>query len=133
LKIVVDSNIVFSALLSSNSKLRKILLEGEFEFYAPKDLLLEILSHRDKIIRHSKNSIEILNVVMFELFSRILFVEDNFITDESYAKAYNLCKNYDPTDTPFVALTIQLGAKFWTGDKIKEHLIALGFNDIFEY
>ncbi|RYX80158.1 hypothetical protein EON73_05680 [bacterium] len=50
-KIVVDTNIVFSALLNSNSRIALILLDLKLKhtFYTSNQLLVEIEEHRDKL------------------------------------------------------------------------------------
>jgi len=35
MKVVVDTNIVFSAFLSKNSKYRELLFDDKYEFYSP--------------------------------------------------------------------------------------------------
>ncbi|WP_322744651.1 PIN domain-containing protein [Cuspidothrix issatschenkoi] len=43
------------------------------------------------------------------------------------------CKDIDESDTPHVALTLQLEGLLWTGDKkLKEGLIIKGFDKFFE-
>lgn len=37
------------------------------------------------------------------------------------------------TKTPFVAMAIHFDARLFTGDKIKEHLLKKGFQNILEY
>ncbi|WAN69275.1 PIN domain-containing protein [Moorena producens JHB] len=55
------------------------------------------------------------------------------ITAEHLATAYELCRDIDETDTPHVALTIELGGLLWTGDKkLKEGLQRKGFVQLFE-
>ncbi len=48
---VVDTNIVFSAVLNTNSRIAGILTEyqGVVNFYSPTFLLLELDKHRDKL------------------------------------------------------------------------------------
>lgn len=49
----------------------------------------------------------------------------NFLTP-----TYDLCKDVDIKDTPFVALAIELGPSLWTGDKkLKEGLKQKGFDN----
>jgi predicted nucleic acid-binding protein len=52
MRIVVDTNIVFSAILNTNSKIGKILLHPgrRFNFYSTQQLLNEIEEHRVKLI-----------------------------------------------------------------------------------
>lgn len=49
-KIVVDSNIVFSALLNINSRIGQILINGSkhYEFYSPEYIRQEIIEHQEK-------------------------------------------------------------------------------------
>lgn len=53
MKVIVDTNIVFSAILSSSGKIGQILLFGrkKMEFYAPNLVKVEAKRHRDKLIR----------------------------------------------------------------------------------
>lgn len=44
--IVIDTNLIFSALLSSQSKIRDILFDTNFKFYAPNYLISEIYLHK---------------------------------------------------------------------------------------
>ncbi len=47
--------------------------------------------------------------------------------------AYYLCRDIDPKDTSFIALTIKLDAVFWTRDEVlKRGLTAKGFRRFFE-
>ena len=51
IKIIVDSNILFSAVLNINSRIGQIIINGQefYDFYAPKYARTEILKHKDKI------------------------------------------------------------------------------------
>lgn len=131
MKVVVDSNIIFSASLSENSKFRKLLNNSEHEFIAPYELFEEIFSNLDKIIKYSKSSETETIKYLNQLLSKLTYYHLDLIPKEVYEQAYNICKDYDASDTPFVALAIHLEAKLWTGDKIKNHLIKQGFADLF--
>jgi len=132
MKIVVDSNIIFSASLSSNSKFRYIFSDKDNLFYVPTLLYKEIFNKIDKILRYSKANKSITIEYVYHLLSLINYIPPEIINKETYQLAYDLCKDYDENDTPFVALTIHLGAKLWTGDKIKKHIQNLGFDIFFE-
>ncbi len=51
MRVVVDTNIAISALLNTNSKIGRIILppKTRLHFYSTEQLILEIISHRDKI------------------------------------------------------------------------------------
>jgi predicted nucleic acid-binding protein len=56
MKIVVDTNIVFSALLNSNSRIGRLLLDtrNHFEFYSCKYLQKELFRCLPKIRKYSR-------------------------------------------------------------------------------
>ena len=58
MKIVVDSNIVFSAILNTKSKIGQLIINGSkyFDFFTIGLLKEEIKNHKDKIIEVSKYS-----------------------------------------------------------------------------
>lgn len=133
IKIVVDSNIVFSAILNTNSRIAQILLTSNnvFKFFAPKYLRDEILEHQEKIMRIAKlNGIQFLEV--YELILKnITLINHSIVKNLYYKKAYNLCESIDIDDTPFIALSLFLESKIWTGDKkLIKGLGEKGFNEI---
>lgn len=133
MKVVVDTNIIFSATLSKNSKFREILSNKNYDFYAPYALYNELTNNLDKISQYSKDSpSEVINFI-FKIMQRINFVHLELISNDCYKIAYELCKDYDEEDTPFVALTLHLDSLLWTGDKIKSHLKKKGFDNFFHY
>jgi predicted nucleic acid-binding protein len=52
MKIVVDTNIVFSGILNSTSKIGKLLINSRqhFQFYTCNYLRLELLKHRRRLL-----------------------------------------------------------------------------------
>lgn len=129
MKIIVDTNIIFSTLLKSGYKFRDILFAGSDEFYSCKWAIAEIFKHKDKILKCSKLSEEILFETLHKIFKNIHFVNDELISNENLKKAYDLCHDIDEKDILFVALTLELNGVLWTGDKeLKEGLKKKGFN-----
>jgi predicted nucleic acid-binding protein len=118
-KIVVDSNIVFSAILNTESHIGQILILGSkyFDFYSINLLKQEIFGHKDKILKISGLEIEAFEKITSIIFSKIRFLDEVLISSQEVGKAIKLTKSIDENDTLFVALTNQLKAKLWTGDK----------------
>lgn len=134
MNVVVDTNILFSSLVSENSRLRDILLESEHKFYAPNYLFVELFRYKDKIIRLGKLDENSLYLYLQMMLEKISFVQIDLITDENREKAYHLCKDIDEKDTIFVALSLELNAQLWTGDKkLKNHLLQKEFSMLFQY
>ena len=50
MKLVLDSNIIFSALIKK-SKTRDIILSDFFELYAPEYIFTEIIKHKELLLR----------------------------------------------------------------------------------
>jgi predicted nucleic acid-binding protein len=119
--IVVDTNLIFSALLSSSSSIREILFDKSIHFYAPNFIISEVFKHQRKMLKYTKLADE----EFFDYFNLIVenidFVSIDHVSSESRQKAYELCFDVDLKDIPFVSLSIELNAPLWTGDnKLKK-------------
>ncbi|HEY2582961.1 MAG TPA: PIN domain-containing protein [Mucilaginibacter sp.] len=119
MKIIVDTNIIFSGLLNTNSTIGELLINSKssFEFYSCNYMRFEIQKHWEKIKKISKLSDQQLNDTQHRLFLRLKFVDENLIPETIWKKALNLTKDIDVDDTDFVALTLYLKGILWTGDK----------------
>jgi len=128
--VVIDTNLIFSALIPKASKIRDILFESNRIFYSPNFLIAEIYKRKEKLIKSSKLDESEFYLFLNGVIERIKFVPNDFIGIESRQKAYDLCKDVDVKDTPFIALSIELNVPIWTGDKkLKEGLKSKGFNN----
>jgi predicted nucleic acid-binding protein len=130
--VVVDTNLIFSALIPKSSKIRDILFDQNLTFYSPNYLISEVYKHKDKLIKNSKLTESEFYLYFDGITERINFIPTELIGIKSRQKAYNLCKDVDLKDIPFVALAIDLEIPFWTGDKkLKEGLEKKGYNNFF--
>ena len=111
MKLVIDTNIVFSALIG-NKKAQNLILSKEI--IAPKIMLVELFKHKEKIQKFAKDDI---NILLFELTKYIKIIDEDYLPTDYIQKAYNLCKNVDIKDIPFVALSLYLNIPLLTGDK----------------
>lgn len=120
MKIVVDTNIVFSALLNTNSRIGKLLLNSRnyFEFYSCKYLQKEIQRHLTKIRKYSKLNDEELYELINLIESRIFFIDEELVPATVIVKAKELVTDVDFDDFAFVAIANYLNGLLWTGDKI---------------
>lgn len=132
-KIIVDTNIVFSAILNLDSTLSKILIEGGLrtKFYAPSFLTDEISSHQERICELKHFSSQEFNRVYFLVTKHITFINSYLVSTEDFKMAIELCKPIDPNDVEFVALALHLKGKLWTGDKkLSNGLTAQKWNEV---
>lgn len=130
--IIVDTNIVFSALINKNSKIASALLQSERSFLMPKYGFVELFKHKEKIATVSKHNPDEVLELLYELIRHIDFFDENSISGEALQKAWELVQNIDPKDLLFVALTLEMDGLLWTGDnQLRSGLCAKGFNDFF--
>ncbi len=119
MKIILDTNIIFSALLNSNSTIGELIFDSEnvFEFYGCDYMRLEIEQHWDKLKKISKLTDKELQESLFRLYTKIHFINEEQISEKIWLKAETLTSDIDIDDTDFVALTNYLKGVLWTGDK----------------
>jgi len=131
MKIVLDSNIIFSALLSHENRFKYLIYSKQFEFFSCNFLFVEVFKNKTKLENISKLNEEELLTQLGNILSKIQFIPEELIPKAIFNRAYRLCKDVDENDTPFVALALFLGAKFLTGDKrLTEALKKKGFKEI---
>jgi predicted nucleic acid-binding protein len=120
MKIVVDTNIIFSALLNSNSAISDLLLNSRpyFDFYSCSYMQYEIRKHWEKLKKISKLSEEELQISYMHVLSKIKFLNEEIIPTEIWLTAESIVKDIDIDDVDFVAISIFLKATLWTGDKV---------------
>jgi predicted nucleic acid-binding protein len=119
IEFVVDTNILISALIPKNSKLRDVLLSGDFRIYAPEYLLKELDKYWDLILEKAEKKGVIrsnIELAKEELLSKIFFEPDNFYRLR-IEEAYSICRGFDEKDTPFIALSLMLEIPILTNDK----------------
>lgn len=119
MKVVVDTNIIFSGLLNTNGTIGELLINSKksIEFYSCNYMRYEIQKHWGKVKKISKLSDLQLSDAQFNLFSRLKFINEDLIPENIWKKALLLTSNIDIDDTDFVALTLYLKGSLWTGDK----------------
>ena len=132
MKIIVDTNIVFSAILNSSSRIGKVLLNSRehFQFYTCDFLRYELLKHRNKIQKLTGLTEVETEELEYLTTENLRFINEKIIPTKSIQLSEDLIHHIDPGDIPFLALTIHLKGKLWTGDKkLIEGLKSKGFKD----
>lgn len=133
MKLIVDTNIVFSAILNSQSWIGQILLHSDksIKFYSPAFLKKKIINHKSRIKIFTTLPDDEIDELINLLYSKIHFIDENFIPKETLKKADELTKPVDFDDVVFIALAMHLRCKLWTGDKkLTTFLKSNGFSNI---
>lgn len=119
MRVVVDTNITFSAILNTNSKISRIILhpKSRLNLYSTEQLELELMEHWDKLKKISIYSETELRKAAALITSKIKFIKAELIPEKLFLKAESITADIDIDDTEFVALTEHVHGKLWTGDK----------------
>jgi len=132
--IIVDTSILFSLLLRGTTEARKrFLTDSALRFFCPRFVFVELFKHKERIAQLSALSEEDLLECLYELLERVNFIEEGSIPIGTWMEARRLCRDVDPKDTAFVALTLHLDARLWTSDgELKAGLRAKAFDRFYE-
>lgn len=120
MRIVVDTNIVFSAILNTNGKLSRIILQpkNRMTFYTTNFLYEELNKHKSKLIAISNYSEEDFQRAFTLIAKRIKIINFELIPKKDFENAFELVRNIDENDVEFVALTDHIKGKLWTSDNV---------------
>ncbi len=119
MKIIIDTNIIFSGLLNTNGTIGDLLFnsDGFFEFYSCSYMRHEIEKHWEKLKRISKLSDSELEESRYKIFTKIKFINEELIPERTWLAAEKIVDKVDIDDSDFIALTKHLKGYLWTGDK----------------
>jgi len=113
MRVVVDANVMFSALIR-RAATTDLLFSDKLELYAPEFLFTEIDKHRLEILSKSE-----LSKSRFEQALLLALSEVNIVRHELLkgfiVEAKRVCP--DPNDVFYFAVALMLGAAIWSNDK----------------
>ncbi|GAB3932700.1 PIN domain-containing protein [Larkinella terrae] len=131
--VIVDANILFSALISANGKIARLLTDPTLSIrrvschYA----VVELFKHQPKIVKYAKKPLEEVIDDLSTLINNLKLYNETLIELQHWQEAARLTANVDHFDVSYVALTLQTDGWLWTGDKkLTTHLQAMGFNRV---
>jgi len=131
--VVIDTNILFSALLKRRSRFAQVILTSAYRFYVNELVVTELFKHKEKIVRLSSLQDDEVIRLFYRLMRAVELFKEDLVSAENRKAAYALCHDIDELDTPHVAIALQLKALLWTGDtRLKEGLQKKGFDRFFE-
>jgi predicted nucleic acid-binding protein len=127
--IVIDTNILFSVLLSERSRIAMLVLDSPARFLICETALVEIFRHKEKLMRTTQASEGELIRVYHRLLRKLDLLREDLFSPESWQRAIDLCRDVDPGDSAHVAASLDVNGLLWTGDlKLKRGLEAKGFD-----
>ena len=133
MKIVVDTNIVFSAILNSSSDIGKILINAipNVKFYSCNFIKEELFLNRQKLQKLTRLDLSDLEELLSITTQNIHFINEKLLPSEAWNEAIRLTEDFDLKDAPFIALSLHLRATLWSGDKkLRLGVLKKGFVNI---
>ncbi|SFE29441.1 PIN domain-containing protein [Spirosoma endophyticum] len=127
--IVVDANILMSALITQQGRVAATLIEASdrYRFISCHFLYIELFKHKEKMVKLSRLSEADFLELLLGLLNRIEFLNESLLPASAIEQARQLVYDVDPRDSHYVALALQYKARLWTGDrKLSEGLQAKG-------
>ncbi len=134
MKVVVDTNIVFSSILNSNGLIGELLFntEPQFDFYSPEFMIYELEKYKSKLKKYTNMSLENIEISIQQVLKKIDLISPEAISEFNWNHAYKLTSEVDEKDIPFVATALGINGSIWTGDKkLMNGLRNKGFRDVY--
>ena len=126
---VIDANVLFSCLISGRDQYLTWLSDNRI--FSPDFVFEELQLHQEIINRRTKLPTDQFHKFILTVFERITVVPNLLISTESFYQAFMLCRDIDPKDTAYVALSLQLDIPLVSRDKpLTDDLRGKGFNRI---
>jgi len=114
MRLVVDSNILFAALIR-DSAVRHLFLHIDAELFLLNLNFEEVNEHKHELIRKSRSGEDSFRILFEALSSKCKILDDGFILDKM-DEAEKIMDKVDPDDTPFIAAALAIDAGIWSDD-----------------
>ena len=116
MNIIIDSNVLFSALIKDSISRRIILEYGGF-FLFPSFIFEEMEKHKETLLKKSEMKAKDFNLLLNILLRKVMIVPTEVLFP--YRKeAYEIVKDIDPDDILFIACALAYPDSFiWSDDK----------------
>lgn len=116
MNIVLDTNILFSALLK-DSVTRKLILSYDGHFLIPPYMFEELRKHKPMLLQVSGMGQRDLDALLELLLSRMIIVPGEII-EPYWEEALMIVREIDPDDVMFIACALAYpGCILWSDDK----------------
>ena len=114
--IIIDANVLFSALIK-DSKTREIILKSDKFFLFPSYVFIEMQNHKGELLRKSGMGEGDFSKLLSLVVSRVLIVPNEVLLPYR-KKAFELVKSIDQDDVLFVACALAYpNSVIWSDDK----------------
>ena len=112
--LIIDANIIISALIPPKSEIYNLIFFKDIKLYAPEFLSDEINKYKEEILEKSE-----LPKDEFYLFLALIISRINFVSFKEFKELIQKAKeiSYDPKDIEYLALALKFKCAIWSNDK----------------
>ncbi len=111
---IADANVLMSILISGKSQYINTL--HFFKFYVPEFAIIELNLYKNVILEKTRLDKMQFRDFAYNIFTRLNFIPEFILQENSILQAKKLCKNVDIKDTNYVALAIDMNLTLLTRD-----------------
>ena len=117
IRLVVDADILFAALIKDNSITRELITSDIFNIYCPEFVFNELKKYEKFIIskREKNNQLLTYKEAVKTLLYFVKVIPTEYYEDK-IKEAYEIMKEIDEKDTHYVALALELNCPIWSND-----------------
>lgn len=124
MKLIVDANVLFSALINQG-KTAELMLLPHLELFAPEFIMEELQDHQKEILLKTHRTEEEFQEILLA-FRQII----TFISGKDLSKYLQKAGRFspDPDDTVYFALALMLECPIWSNDKelkLKQNVVKI--------
>ena len=131
MRLVIDTNIIFSALLHKKAREFDLIMLGDLNIYVCQFSTVELFKHKDKLLKFSGLTEDELLDNYYLILKKLNVIHERDIQKEVWMRAAELCSDIDPKDTVYVAASMMLDAYLWSGDtKLIDGLVSKGYDSV---
>ena len=126
---VLDANVLFSFLISGRKEYLTFLADNRV--YTTDFIFEELQLHQFVINQRTKLPPDHFQKFVLDIFDQLTVVPNLLISTQNYYQAFMLCRDIDPKDTDYVALSLELNHPLLTRDKpLADGLRAKGYTNL---
>lgn len=114
--IIVDANIIFSAVLNPTRQISSLLLgiiRSDFILISPSFLKQELRKHRQRLVDITEGSVEVIEELLQVYYKRIMFYNEEIIPQEIWNHSDSFTKGVDIKDSVYVAFSLFFHSPIW--------------------
>lgn len=116
MKLVIDANILIASTIRDSS-VRKIILQSNHFFFAPKEIVSEVEKYLELISKKNNLTIEENKTILEHILKRVTVIPSAYFSDK-FKTADNIIGSVDKGDISYIALALSFpNDGIWTEDK----------------